>query len=459
MRARLVVVFLVPLIAVLLALGGAAGWSAARSIQQTFYTQQLGDLGYFVTTARQSLLAGSTAVFDAEAARFQEVYGTQVAVFDLSGGVWAASDIASSRPLSETQGEQVVQALSGRRAETPTPAQPWVVADLSLVEPVFDDGDVIGAVMISATGEAARVAIARQVTIFAVIAVVSIALGIGLVFQLARWVLSPVRRLDEAMVAIEHGAMDARVDVDTGPPELRRATQVFNGMADEIERVVARQQEFAANASHELRNPLNALLLRVEYLATGLGPEWDGDVEETRQEGRRMTEILETLLALTRSGRGDSTFSAVDLTALAARRAGAWREVAAQRGVTLNADGGDAVLSVTDRMIVESALDALIDNAVKFSPDGGVVDLRAARDGVECSITVRDHGPGLTPDQAVQAADRFWRGADGDDVPGSGLGLAIATDLMRSIGGDLLVSPADGGGLRVALRLRDGRAE
>jgi signal transduction histidine kinase len=458
-RTRLVVVFLVPLIAVLVSLGGAAGWSAARSIQQAFYTQQLGDLGYFVTTARQSLLAGSTAVFDAEADRFQEVYGTQVAVFDIAGGVWAASDRVSSRQLSEAQGEQVAQALSGRRAEIPVPAQPWAVADVSLVEPVFDDGDVIGAVMISATGDAASGAIVRQVALFAIVAAVSIALGVLLVFQLARWVLSPVRRLDEAMVAIEHGAMDARVDVDTGPPELRRMTQVFNGMADEIERVVARQQEFAANASHELRNPLNALLLRVEHLATGLGGEWAADVEETRQEGRRMTEILETLLNLTRSGRGDSTFSAVDLTALAARRAGAWREVAAKRGIVLRADSGETVLSVTDRMIVESALDALIDNAVKFSPDGGVVELYAAHDGAGSSISVRDHGPGLGPEQVGQAADRFWRGADGDDVPGSGLGLAIATDLMHSIGGDLVVSAADGGGLRVTLRLQDGDAE
>jgi signal transduction histidine kinase len=457
-RTRLVIVFLVPLIAVLLSLGGAAGWSAARSIQQAFYTQQLGDLSYFVTTARQSLLAGSTAVFDAEAARFHEVYGTRVSVFDIVGGVWAASEGASPA-LSETQIEQVSQALSGRRAEIPNPAQPWAVADVSLVEPVFDDGDVIGAVMISATADAARGAITRQITIFAVVSAAAIAIGVLLVFQLARWVLSPVRRLDEAMVAIERGAMDARVDVDTGPPELRRMTRVFNGMADEIERVFARQQEFAANASHELRNPLNALLLRVEHLATGLGSEWDADIEETRQEGRRMAEILETLLALTRSGRGDSTFSAVDLTALAARRAGAWREVAAQRGITLHAGGGEPVLSVTDRMIVESALDALIDNAVKFSPDGGVVELRARREGGGCSISVRDHGPGLSPEQLGQATDRFWRGADGDDVPGTGLGLAIATDLMRSIGGDLLVTSAEDGGLQVTLRMRDGDAE
>lgn len=171
-----------------------------------------------------------------------------------------------------------------------------------------------------------------------------------------------------------------------------------------------------------------------------------------------MAEILETLLNLTRSGRGDSSFSAVDLTSVAARRAGAWREVAAQRGVTLEAGQGDAVLSVTDRTIIESVLDALIDNAVKYSPAGGLVEIRAERDGDVCSITVRDHGPGIAPEQVGQASDRFWRGTDDHDVPGTGLGLAIATDLMQSIDGDLQVAPADGGGLQVSLHVLDGGA-
>ena len=91
MRARLVVVFLVPLVAVMLALGTAAGWGAARSIQQGFYASQLGDLSYFVTSARQGLLSGSTTVFEGEAKRYREVHGIEVAVFDLSGAVWASS--------------------------------------------------------------------------------------------------------------------------------------------------------------------------------------------------------------------------------------------------------------------------------------------------------------------------------------------------------------------------------
>ena len=455
MRRRLIVVFLVPLVAILLSLGGAAAWSATRSIQQAFYTEQLGDLGYFVTSARQALRTGSSTVIDAEVRRFHEVYGIEVVVFDLSGGVWASGD-RESQVLPEEEAARVGLALSGRRAEVPVPAFPWSAVDSALVEPVFDDGDVIGAVMVSADVEAPRTEILHQILILSVIAIVSVGLGVLLVFQLARWVLSPVRRLDEAMVAIERGEMDARVAEDTGPPELRRMTRVFNGMADEIERVMTRQQEFALNASHELRNPLNALLLRVEHLATGLGDDWGDDIEETREEGRRMARILETLLGLARGGRTDSTISAVDLTALGARRAEAWREVASQRGISMHALGSEPVVSITDRTIVESALDAVIDNAVKYSPADSIVEIAAARDDDGCRLTVRDHGPGLTTEQAQHAADRFWRSPDSGQTPGAGLGLAIATDLLRVIGGELVVAAADGGGLLVSLVLPDG---
>ena len=169
-----------------------------------------------------------------------------------------------------------------------------------------------------------------------------------------------------------------------------------------------------------------------------------------------MTRILETLLGLARGGRGDSAISAVDLATLAARRLDAWRDVAAQRGVGVRATGDSSVMSVTDRTIVESALDAVIDNAVKFSPEGAQIEIGARRDGRLCRITVRDHGPGLTAEEAAAATDRFWRSAESGDTPGSGLGLAIASDLLATVGGELSVASAEGGGLAVALVLHDG---
>ncbi|HRP99248.1 MAG TPA: HAMP domain-containing sensor histidine kinase, partial [Terrimesophilobacter sp.] len=295
MRRRLVIVFLIPLVGVLLVLGTAYAWTAARSIQQTFYTEQLGDLSYFLTSARQSLTSGSPDVFEAEAERLYELYGTHVLVVDRAGVTWASSGIELAA-FEESTATQIRFALSGRRSDLPSPALPWVVSDVVIVEPVFDKGDAIGAVVLSASAEHVQWAIVRDLVILAVISVIATLLGVVIVHRLANWVLQPVHRIDRAMAAVERGEIEARIDDETGPPELRSMIQMFNRMAEEIERVLSRQQEFALNASHELRNPLSALLMRVEYLATGLDSGWDDDVEAMREEGRRLTRILDTLL-------------------------------------------------------------------------------------------------------------------------------------------------------------------
>ena len=455
MRRRLVVVFLVPLVGVLLVLGGAYAWSAARSIQQEHLAELLGDVGYFVTSARQALRSGSPDLIESEAQRYSEVYGTRVLVVDRSGSTWAAGG-EQPAVLDEATAGQLQLALAGRRGELPEPALPWALTESVIVEPVLDNGDAIGAVVLTASVDVAREAILEQWAALLLGALLATAAGLVIVFRLATWVLRPVERVDDAMEAIERGEIEARIADDTGPPELRRMIQLFNRMAGEIERTVSRQQEFALNASHELRNPLNALLVRVEYLATGLGEEWRDDIEETREEGRRMTRILDTLLSLARSGQRGAAVDEVDVADLVRGRVEAWRQAAEQARVTLVLDAPEAVETQTDRTIVESALDAIIDNAVKFSPAGARVLVAVADTEEGPEIVVRDEGPGVDTAELAQLTDRFWRSPRTRQAPGSGLGLAIATDLLQSIGGRLRIESPPDGGLSVHLRLGRG---
>ena len=444
-------VFLVPLTCILLVLGGAYAWSSSRSIQQEFTHQQLTDLSYFVTSARQALRASNPGVVESEIERYAELYESEVAVLDRTGAVWASGGMKSTT-LSEEATEQVTLALSGRRSEVLLTVLPWSAGEAVVVEPVFDDGNVIGAVMISAAADTPRGQILSQWIILIAVLLGVVALLVFAVFRLASWVLQPMRRVDQAMVAIEQGDMDARISDDTGPPEMRRMIRVFNDMADEIERVVSRQEEFVLNASHELRNPLGALALRVESLAAGLDESWEEDIEETREEGRRMTRILDTLLVMARSGHTDSRFVLINLAELVADRVDAWRDIAAQKDVSLTLRGPHSVMSMTDRTAVESAFDAVIDNAVKFAPPGTTIDVVLSDVGGS-SISVRDRGPGLEPDNLARATDRFWRNPRDQNVPGSGLGLAIATDLLESLGGEVNVETEEGGGLTVTLLL------
>lgn len=451
MRKRLFVVFLVPMTIILLVLGGAYGWSAARAIQQQASSQLLSDVVYFTTGSSQALRAGDPAMIETELRRYGSLYGAQVVVFDRSGAVWASS--VRTPILSEASADEVSLALSGRRGELVGERLPWAKGETVIVEPVFDDGSVIGAVRISASTEAPRREILTQwAALLAVSALIIVAL-VWAVNRLARWVLRPLHRLDSAMAAIEHGEMGARIDDETGPPEARRMVRMFNQMADEIERVMTRQQEFVMNASHELRNPLGALLMRVEYLATGLDEGWIDDIENAREEGRRMTRILDTLLKVARDGKSDSAFVAVDLAGLAEERASAWHDRAADGWVVFHTRAEPGVFAVTDRMAVETALDAIIDNALKFAPRGSVIDLTVASVDGAHTISVRDRGRGLEPEQLEQATGRFWRSPQDQNVPGSGLGLAIASDLLDALGGSLTLSSPEGGGLEVTLRL------
>lgn len=445
------VVFLVPMTIILLVLGGAYGWSAAQRIQQQVSSQLLGDLSYFATGARQALRAGDPAMIETELRRFGRLYDTQVEVFDRSGTRWASS--TRDTALTETGAADIRLALSGRRGEPVAPVLPWSLGEIAIVEPVFDDGSVIGAVRIVASAEGPKQAILAQWSALIVVSAAIIAALVWSVFWLAAWVLKPLRRVDNAMAAIERGDMDARISGDTGPPEVRGMVRMFNQMAEEIERVMSRQQEFVMNASHELRNPLGALLLRVEYLATGLDEGWDTDVEHAREEGKRMTRILDTLLSVARAGKADSAFAMVDLADLIEGRVTAWEHRAREQGVALVAIGDAAQLSATDRTATESVLDAIIDNALKFAPSGSTVHVLVGEIGGDHVIAVRDRGRGLEPEQLELATSRFWRSPLDQNVPGSGLGLAIASDLMEALGGRIVLSSPPDGGLLVEMHL------
>jgi signal transduction histidine kinase len=98
----------------------------------------------------------------------------------------------------------------------------------------------------------------------------------------------------------------------------------------------------------------------------------------------------------------------------------------------------------------------VIDNAVKYSPADGTIEIGVRREGRACILTVRDHGPGLSSDDTTLATDRFWRSTDTAEIPGTGLGLSIAVDLLSSIDGELTVDAPQGGGLAVSLVVRDG---
>ena len=207
----------------------------------------------------------------------------------------------------------------------------------------------------------------------------------------------------------------------------------FDTMAGRLETLVASQREFAADASHQLRTPLAALRLRLENLREGADAGSHRDVDAALVEVERLAGIIDGLLVLARAESPEPTLVAVAVAEVVRDRVSAHEVLAARQGVTLSGRServsATAVLGAVDQM-----LDNLIDNAVKASPRGSEVTVRAAVTPGGVEIHVVDQGPGMSDEERRHAFERFWRsGATGRG--GSGLGLAIVDRLARASGG------------------------
>jgi signal transduction histidine kinase len=222
-------------------------------------------------------------------------------------------------------------------------------------------------------------------------------------------------------------------------------------MADNVEDVLEQQRAFVADASHQLRNPLSALLLRIELLALEL-PEGNAEIASVRTEGKRLAQVLDDLLDLALAEHAEADLKLTDIGALAEERVAAWSAAADAKGVRLSGTCPPTT-GWADAITLSSALDAVIDNAVKFTPEGGAVEVSVSFDGDTSKVVVTDTGPGLTDEELARVGDRFWRSGRHQNVKGSGLGLSITSALLAAGGGTLDYAHHEPRGLRVTVKV------
>jgi two-component system, OmpR family, sensor kinase len=263
-------------------------------------------------------------------------------------------------------------------------------------------------------------------------------------FGLTRRGLRPLRRLASAAEQIERTGDPARrlptASVASGGPqsvdEIGQLTGVLNRMLASLERSRASERRFLADASHELRTPVTALLGNVEYAVRhGANAEVLADLE---RDAARLAHLVDNLLALEREGGAAPELGPVALDQLVAR---ALREHDHAAG-RLRLGVIEPVSVRGDHDALRRALYNLIDNALVHGPAGGEVDIAlVARDG-QALLTVRDQGPGPDPEQRDRLFERFWRGAETSGRPGSGLGLSIVAAIVERHGGQIVVDGA-----------------
>ena len=458
MLARLVTILTFLMMCVLLALGFPLAQSVAGQQQDTMFSDRLDDTQYAAALAGDSPPDNAPTALRTQMVRYHKLYGITIALVSRDG--------RSSTSGGEVRAEgpalgPLRDAWSGRHSANPEMIMPWQDTAMIVAVPVVRSGDVVGAMITVSPTDRLRTGIAWSWGLIGVGELVALALCLVLAYRMASWVLRPVRELDAVTHTIAVGGLDARVARTTGPPELRRLGSAFNEMADNVERAMSRQQQFASDASHQMRNPLSAMLLRLDALRLVVpdGPENAGLSEEigaVHEEGKRLTRVLDELLELARAGANEAEPEDVDLVPLADERIAAWKPRAADKRIELIRTGADALCAYTDPTAVGSALDAIIDNAVKYSPRSSTVAVRVADGGDGPAITVTDQGPGLAAEEYERIGDRFWRSPRHQNVEGSGLGLSVARTLIQAAGGDLTLAPGPGQGLCATITLPHG---
>ncbi|MEU6406276.1 HAMP domain-containing sensor histidine kinase [Streptomyces sp. NPDC046985] len=272
----------------------------------------------------------------------------------------------------------------------------------------------------------------------------------------ARAGLRPVDRLTEA---VEHVArtedLAVRIPVeDDSEDEIARLSRSFNSMTSALASSRDLQQQLIADAGHELRTPLTSLRTNIELLSrseeTGR-PLPDADrkalLASVKAQMTELASLIGDLQELSRSegqrGERPQVIALQDTVEAALRRA---RLRGPELTITAHVDPWyvRAEPSALERAIVN-----ILDNAVKFSPEGGAVEV-VLEQGV---LTVRDHGPGISADELPHVFDRFWRSPSARALPGSGLGLSIVDRTVQQAGGEVALAPADGGGTVVRVLL------
>jgi signal transduction histidine kinase len=459
-RTRLLPLLIVLMAAVLLALGVPLAVSVAAAEQQRVVVDRIDDTARFAalaqfvgTLAPGDVPDGTSGERGANLARELDSYHR---VFGIRAGVFLRDDeLLTSAPDDWTlppDGEVRVafeEAKLSRRSHDPHQVWPWQDRRLVVASPVIRDGDVVAVVVTDSPTDAMRWRTLKGWLLIAAGELAAMLVAVGAALRLTHWVLRPVRVLDATTHDIATGRLKSRVAAAGGPPELRRLARSFNEMADHVEDVLEQQRAFVADASHQLRNPLSALLLRIELLALDL-PEGNEEIASVRTEGKRLAQVLDDLLGLALAEHAEPDLGLTDIGALTAERVASWAPTAEARGVRLTGDC-PATTAWADPVTLSSALDAVIDNAVKFSPEGGEVSVTVAANGRTARVVVADEGPGLTDEELTRVGDRFWRSGRHQNVNGSGLGLSISKALLDAAGGSLEFAHNEPHGLRTTV--------
>lgn len=247
----------------------------------------------------------------------------------------------------------------------------------------------------------------------------------------------------------------SRIPADSTPRELTPLSESLNHLLGKLERSLAQERLFTDNAAHELRTPLAALGVQVAVARNATTPdERDAMLDDVGQGVERTSRLLDQLLTLARLSHAPADNLPVNLYQAASDAIQAAYTKAHAKSIELSLSGTEDAIITVRRPLLDLLIGNLLDNAIKYSPEGREVAMSISRTGQTCLLTLRDHGAGIDPAEREQVFGRFYR-VKGNMAPGSGLGLSIVRSICEILAVDIrLFTPADNEGLGVELRFK-----
>ena len=272
---------------------------------------------------------------------------------------------------------------------------------------------------------------------------------------LAKKILTPIEVLSSGAETTSEADLMKRLTLDSPYQEFLRLTQAFNSVMDRFQRSVESQRRFVDHAAHEMQTPLTVLQgnLEVALLKARTSEEYREALATLRDESQHLTRIIEDLFTLTRADAGQYPLNLRDiyLDELAIDALHRARSLALAKHITLTSAIAPELLLHADEVLLGRMILNLLDNAIKYTPEGGTVSLECVKQGDEYRLTVSDTGPGISPELQDRIFERFFRAdkarsrADGG-TGGAGLGLSIARWIAEAHHGRLELTRSGPGG-------------
>lgn len=272
---------------------------------------------------------------------------------------------------------------------------------------------------------------------------------------MARRALSGVRRVTEGVEAISRGGWDHRVSVSPWDDEVDELAAAFNDMVDRIQALIRELKEVTDDIAHDLRTPVTRMRMAAE--AALLAGDASGDDEilagSIIEECDQLLDLINTMLEIsqTESGVRPVTPEPLDLSRIVENVCELFGPAAEDKGIALHVTPGDALPIHGEPGKLRRAIAHIVDNAMKYTNEGGSIAVTCAPAGGMARVSIRDSGVGIPREDLDKVFARFYRVDRSRPEGGNGLGLSLSRAILRAHGGDVTIESAAGQGTTVTL--------